>query len=161
MAVQDEDWGPWIHQNIVRPGSEKLNGRCYKVWMMKTGFVITRTKSYVTVIPISALEYLRNEMMKPTRQNMDNKLNEICYRFTREPNSEGNTEMGRKDTKIKAIHSEEYRDAVQDKKISQYKVDNPIRELKPHRHMQMQENLNMTRSGQVSRNWTVCVITRI
>ena len=58
--------------------------------------------------------------------------------------------MRRKDTDIKTLHPEEYRDEVQYKKLSQHKIDMSTSELKPHSHVPKQEALITTRPSKLS-----------
>ena len=62
VAVQDR--GPWMHETIIRHGSEDPNKRCYKIRLKKTGCIITRTKQHMAAFTTSTEDYLRTEIMK-------------------------------------------------------------------------------------------------
>ena len=81
VAVQQEDRGPWKHGNMVGYGTDNHKGRSYKVYVMKTGCVITRTKRQVRATPILAEDYLRKETFKANRPQADDKLNELIDHF--------------------------------------------------------------------------------
>ena len=49
--------------------------------VMKTRYILTRTRLHVIAIPISAENYLRNEVMKGQTQQTDDKLSELMDKF--------------------------------------------------------------------------------
>ena len=71
--------------------------------MIMTGHIIRTIKQHATTNLISTEDYLRNEMLKPKRQQMDDKLIEPIDIFIRSHNIEdyNNKETGRKDIEIK------------------------------------------------------------
>ena len=58
---------------------------------MKNGHIIKRTKQHVTATTNAVKDNLRDEMMKPNKQQMDNKHGEIIKRLTKSYNNEGET----------------------------------------------------------------------
>ena len=75
--MQWEDRGLWTLGTVVGHGSDNYMGRSYKLRMMKTGCIITRTKRHMRSTPVSAEVYPREEMSKANRPQADNKLNEF------------------------------------------------------------------------------------
>ena len=102
VVVQHENRGTWMHGTIARHGLEDHNKRCCKSKVMKTRQVNKGAKLHVTVIPLSAEDYLWNQRMKTNGQPIDENVSEIFGRCIRSHNNEdsNNTETGIKDVKI-------------------------------------------------------------
>ena len=51
-----------MHGTVVEHGSDDHNGRNYMIRVTNMGHTITRTERHLKAIPITAENYLRNEM---------------------------------------------------------------------------------------------------
>ena len=71
-----------MHGTVIGHGSEDYNRRCYKISMRKTGHIITRTKKHVMATSILRVNYHGNELMKCNKNQKDNKVNELLYKYT-------------------------------------------------------------------------------
>ena len=60
--------GPWIHRVIVEPNGSDHRGSSYITWVTKTGRIITHNTKYIHGTPISAEEYLYEQIRKATGQ---------------------------------------------------------------------------------------------
>ena len=61
-AGKCEDSGPPTHGTIIDKGDHNHNDWSYRVWVMKTGWLITRSSKHMKAIPIRAEQYLRDQL---------------------------------------------------------------------------------------------------
>ena len=61
--------------------SDDHKSRSHKIRVLKTGYIITKTKMHVKATLISAEDYLRKEMSKDNRPQADFKLDELTDCF--------------------------------------------------------------------------------
>ena len=45
-------------------GADENSGKCYEIRVTKMGYTITRTKRHIKTTPITAEDYLRNDVSK-------------------------------------------------------------------------------------------------
>ena len=97
---------------------------------MKTGHIRIRTKQHVTSIPISAEDYLRDEVLKDNEQQTDNKLNELTDKLTKTCNDEQTNKMEkeRKDTEPKMIQSAENMGMEHNERPPQFTANKAIKQ---------------------------------
>ena len=58
VAIQCEDGGPWTHGTIIKHGDLSHNGNMYRIWVSKTGCIITQNARHVKMTSIMADQYL-------------------------------------------------------------------------------------------------------
>ena len=64
VALQIEDGGTWMHCTITNHSDDELNGHSYKKHIIKMGEVVMRTAVHMNQTPVSAEQYLRDQMAK-------------------------------------------------------------------------------------------------
>ena len=62
VAVQWEDGGPWTHGTVVGRCHHNDNSRSYTVRVTKTGDIIIRNNKHIKTTPITAEQYLRDQL---------------------------------------------------------------------------------------------------
>ena len=70
-----------MHVRIVGHGSDADKGKSYKIRMMKTKCIITRTRRQVKATPISVKDYLSEEMSKANRPQAYDNLSKLIDYF--------------------------------------------------------------------------------
>ena len=67
VAVQQEDGGPWTYGTVVDKGDHNHHNRSYKTQVTKTGRIITCNRQPIRPKPITAENFLYNQLSKHTR----------------------------------------------------------------------------------------------
>ena len=67
VAVQLEDGGPWTHGTIEGNGNQNHYGRSYHICIPKTDRLVTQNRQHIKPIPISAEQYLWDQLHKHIR----------------------------------------------------------------------------------------------
>ena len=153
MVVLCKEERSWMHGTIIGYRSEDQNSRCNKIRVIKTGCIIIRTKQHVTANPISTEDYIRIEVQKDNKQQLDGKLSELKDRFAKLHNDEqlNIMELDRKDKEPKVIQPTEKIDTVHDKRPTQSMANKALHEKEFHSQTKNWESIIMTISGWISR----------
>ena len=81
VLVQREDSGPWMYGRVVDHGTKEHNNKSYKIYVMKTGCIITCTACQIKETLIPTEQYLHDELTMVENQCQgDNDFN----RFVKE-----------------------------------------------------------------------------
>ena len=72
--IHCEDGGPWTHGTVVGRGDHKHNNRSYMICITKTGQIVTRNSKHVKATPITAEQYLLDQLSKSNVDIMDDIL---------------------------------------------------------------------------------------
>ena len=67
VAVQQEDGGLWTHSTVVGKGNHNHHNRSYKIQVTKTGRIITHNRQHIKPTPITAENFLHNQVNKHTK----------------------------------------------------------------------------------------------
>ena len=67
VVVQPEDEGPWTHGAVVDKGDYNHHNRSYKIQVTKTGRIITHNRQHIRPTPITAENFLHNQLSKHTK----------------------------------------------------------------------------------------------
>ena len=67
VVVQWEDRVPWTHGTVVDKGDHNHHNRSYKIQVTKTGRITTHKRQHIRPTPITAENYLCNQVNKHTK----------------------------------------------------------------------------------------------
>ena len=105
----------------------------------------------MTATSIAMEIYLRKEVWKGSKQHSDNRQNKP-YRFAKKKDKHLNKiEMERKDSEHNVIRPTKNMDTIHNDRQAQSTANKTLNKTELCRQMQNQENLIMTRLGQISR----------
>ena len=62
VLVQQEDGGSWIYGTVVGRGNHNHNNRSFTIRVTKTGFNTTGNSKHIKMTPITAEQYLRDQL---------------------------------------------------------------------------------------------------
>ena len=69
VAVQGEDGDSWTHGKKVGNRECNHNNQSYIIWVTKTGRTITRNSKHIKAKPITAEQYLQDQLDKHTKSD--------------------------------------------------------------------------------------------
>ena len=150
VAVQKEGSRLWMHGTIVWHKTQDHNGRSYKTRVTKTGGTLPRTKKCVKAIPISAKDYIRNEMIRHNQPKTDGKCTDLIYHFVKLNKHEHSNavEMEKKETMANTCTMQLPRYTKLEHSVTVRQKGNRIKDIQDHnKPTHNQETLAMTRSG--------------
>ena len=104
VAVQQEDGGLWTHGTVVGRGDPSHKNRSYTIRVTKIGCIITRKSKYIKAKPITAEQYLRDQLT----QHMEDPLDKILKQH--EPLSPCNVQNNDKDRRKEEIDVNNHND---------------------------------------------------
>ena len=67
--IQKEDDGLWTDGKILEKGYHNHNHHSYEVWVTKTGWLIARKSKHVKITPITAEQYLKDQLSKDPKKD--------------------------------------------------------------------------------------------
>ena len=70
--AQQEDGGPLRHGTVVGRGDHNHNNRSYTLQVTKAGHIITRNSKHMKSTPITAEQYLRDQLTQHTEDPQQN-----------------------------------------------------------------------------------------
>ena len=69
--VQQENGGPWTHGTVVGRDDHNHGNRSYTIRLTKTGCIINRNSKHIKAKPITAEQYLRDQLTQHTEDPLD------------------------------------------------------------------------------------------
>ena len=77
LVVQQEDGGAWTHGTIVGTDNHSHINRSYTIRITRMGYIITSNSKHIKTTPITAEQYLRDQLM----QHMNDPVHKIIKQY--------------------------------------------------------------------------------